>query len=211
VLVLLAPRRLLPWAVGLLAFTALARLLVQWNAIRYPAIWVLPITRLDPFIVGAGCAWIYRHRRSWLDQSFAGPVLMVAGVAGLFLVTFFSYVTSGSLSLAWQFTVIALGAGCLLLSALSSAGLGLMLSWRPVVYCGKISFGLYVFHLIPILIVTRVLHLEDAVARTPLMWTLLFIVEFCGTLALAALSYRWLELPFLRLKERFELVRSRAA
>jgi peptidoglycan/LPS O-acetylase OafA/YrhL len=52
-------------------------------------------------------------------------------------------------------------------------------------YLGKISYGLYVFHAAAI-----------RIAPSPIMALPL-------TIATAALSYRYLEAPFLRLKQRF--------
>ncbi|GAA3754142.1 acyltransferase family protein [Terriglobus aquaticus] len=68
-------------------------------------------------------------------------------------------------------------------------------------YLGRISFGLYVFHSPVFLLGKRYLPLHRP-------WTLL-PAELCLTIAAAALSYRFFETPFLRLKQRFEIVRSR--
>ena len=47
--------------------------------------------------------------------------------------------------------------------------------------------------------------------RPPSSAVLIFwILAFCFNVAFAAASYRWLEAPFLRLKERFARVPSRA-
>jgi peptidoglycan/LPS O-acetylase OafA/YrhL len=67
------------------------------------------------------------------------------------------------------------------------------LSW--IVYLGRISYGLYVFHLFALALV-----MQRAVA---LGFELRVLLSFLLTVALAAVSYRWLEQPFLRLKKRF--------
>jgi peptidoglycan/LPS O-acetylase OafA/YrhL len=56
---------------------------------------------------------------------------------------------------------------------------------RAGAYLGKISYGLYVFHTAAIRVV------PSTILALPL------------TIAIAALSYRYLESPFLRLKGRF--------
>ena len=56
---------------------------------------------------------------------------------------------------------------------------------RAGAYLGKISYGLYVFHAAVIRVV------PSPILALPL------------TVAIAALSYRYLESPFLRLKDRF--------
>ena len=70
-----------------------------------------------------------------------------------------------------------------------------------LVYLGRISFGLYVFHAPVYLLSERYLpHLRFAV---------IFAGDLLIVVAAASLSYRYLETPFLRLKERFEVVKSR--
>jgi peptidoglycan/LPS O-acetylase OafA/YrhL len=46
-------------------------------------------------------------------------------------------------------------------------------------------------------------------AATPVRVLLQSVVALALTIALAAASYRWLESPFLRMKERFARVQSR--
>jgi peptidoglycan/LPS O-acetylase OafA/YrhL len=79
-------------------------------------------------------------------------------------------------------------------------------SWcRGLTYLGKISYGLYVFHVVCGVVTgwfaKDVLHHEH--------WPLSFPVSFLLTALCAALSYRFVETPFLRLKERFVFVQSR--
>jgi peptidoglycan/LPS O-acetylase OafA/YrhL len=75
------------------------------------------------------------------------------------------------------------------------------------VWLGTISYGLYVFHLPMLRLAAKVLHHGLAspliACRIPLAVT--------ATVGCAALSYRYFELPFLKLKRRFEVVHSRPA
>jgi peptidoglycan/LPS O-acetylase OafA/YrhL len=79
-------------------------------------------------------------------------------------------------------------------------------SWcRGLIYFGKISYGLYVFHLFCAVMVgwfaENVLHREH--------WPLTFPVTFLLTVLCAGLSYRFVETPFLEWKESFAFVQSR--
>ncbi len=75
-----------------------------------------------------------------------------------------------------------------------------------LIYLGKISYGLYVFHALA-------MHI---VRSTPATWHLrapgidIFVV-LSLTILCASLSYPLIERPFLRLKRRFESVRTRSA
>jgi peptidoglycan/LPS O-acetylase OafA/YrhL len=213
VLVVLAPllgRSLGWWALGLMVIAAAFRLYIQANGVKYPIIWVMPVTRLDPFVVGAVCAWIYSSQRHLLSEKVGWP-LAVCGVAGFALVAQGDYIGGRSLDAVWQFTLVAISSGALLLSALSKAGIGRMLSWPPVVFLGKISFGLYVYHLLPIMLEQRFLGLGDRLGKTPATWLLILAIVFSATVLLAVASYYGFERRFVRLKERYERIKSRPA
>jgi peptidoglycan/LPS O-acetylase OafA/YrhL len=199
------------WALGLLAVSTAFRLYIQFNEVKYPMLWVLPPCRLDPFIAGAFCSWLYVTHRDWLEYRWIGWTLAILGVAGFVLVAQFSYIGSTSIDNVWQFTVIALSAGCLLLAAVAPTGIGNLLSWKPVVFLGKISFGLYVYHLLPLTIELRYVRTGEHLGKAPLTWLLILSGIFAVTVLLSALSYYGYERPFVRLKARFESVKSRPA
>jgi peptidoglycan/LPS O-acetylase OafA/YrhL len=86
---------------------------------------------------------------------------------------------------------------------------------RWLVYLGRISFGLYMFHsllfhlvfsLRPGLLQAAVLALHLPAIAAPAIGT---VLVFALSIATAATSYRFFERPFLKLKERFTFVRSR--
>jgi peptidoglycan/LPS O-acetylase OafA/YrhL len=73
-----------------------------------------------------------------------------------------------------------------------------------LLYLGKISYGLYVLHEFAHFCAIRLVP-----ASAPVAVLAQSIVGLILTILLASASYRWLETPFLRLKERFAHVRSR--
>jgi peptidoglycan/LPS O-acetylase OafA/YrhL len=107
---------------------------------------------------------------------------------------------------------MVLGAVALFLSALhdgawptSSRG------WRtwvldPLIYLGRISYGLYIFHVLGLMITEFTISHEGSSLGRYLFRN---AVAFAITIALAAVSYRWLETPFLTLKQRFTHILSR--
>ena len=70
------------------------------------------------------------------------------------------------------------------------------LKWRPVVRIGVLSYGMYLLHMF-------VVHFTDALGRRGLPSLMLFPLAVIGTVAVAELSYRYYETPFLKLKKRF--------
>jgi peptidoglycan/LPS O-acetylase OafA/YrhL len=75
-----------------------------------------------------------------------------------------------------------------------------LLDWKPMQYLGKISYGLYVYHLPVIWFATRIRDLGWPELTTKL--SILFVSSVC-TLLIASASYYWLERPILNLKDRF--------
>ena len=98
--------------------------------------------------------------------------------------------------------IISLSAGAILYGCLHSRNKLLTGTW--VVHLGKVSYGLYLLHLVGLLIAKSLFH---PISGTAILATK--AVGFVLTIILAFASYRWVESPFLRLKDRFAKVLSR--
>jgi peptidoglycan/LPS O-acetylase OafA/YrhL len=122
------------------------------------------------------------------------------------------WATPSPLSMCLGYVLVAIGSVLVFLSIL---GISSRYVPRSAIYLGKISYGLYVFHGIALSATTAVRHLfwSGITRRAPLQ-TVAFLsdraVAFALTVALATLSYKYLETPFLLLKRRFEVIKSRA-
>jgi peptidoglycan/LPS O-acetylase OafA/YrhL len=80
----------------------------------------------------------------------------------------------------------------------------------PFVYLGKISYGLYIYHMFVVVFTTWLLH--PATRHPGLSFYLEnYMLTLALTCAVAALSYHFFEKPFLRFKDRFTFVASRAS
>jgi len=77
---------------------------------------------------------------------------------------------------------------------------------RPLRYLGKISYGLYVFHLLGIAVGIRL----SAFVFGKGFWWIDAILAFVVTLGLSVLSYEFFERWFLKLKKKFEIIHSRS-
>jgi peptidoglycan/LPS O-acetylase OafA/YrhL len=72
-----------------------------------------------------------------------------------------------------------------------------MMSWRPLEYTGRISYGMYLWHY-PILMALLGLHLDPSI---------LFVVALAGTYGVATLSWLFVEQPLSRrFSERLKVV-----
>jgi len=80
------------------------------------------------------------------------------------------------------------------------------LSWRPLVACGKVSYGMYIFHWVLVILLVPVLVKMQAGMDVGMQIALGFGVIVGGiaiVYVLAELSFRFFETPFLKLKGRF--------
>jgi peptidoglycan/LPS O-acetylase OafA/YrhL len=99
-------------------------------------------------------------------------------------------------------------AGCVMIFL---ATLGVSNVPKPLIYLGKISYGLYVFHA-GLLALSRWVAAELKAPSSSIWYVLIVDAVALLLCVLAAhFSYKYFERPFLRLKERFEVVHSRPA
>jgi peptidoglycan/LPS O-acetylase OafA/YrhL len=153
---------------------------------------------------------IWNGTFSHLDSMSYGIILSVIGVrertsmwlrAGLALVGIFAWLFAASIRDQGDnmMALVALGSAVIL-----RAAVGLKLNNRILVRLGMVSYGLYVYHELFLHVFNRVL--PDTHGWGFLLW---WVLSLIATTITALASYRWLESPFLRMKERFSIVQSR--
>ncbi len=180
--------------VGMLVVASVTRVVLAARGVEHPGVWCNTLARLDPIAGGALLAY-------WLDgrlpvlATWRRVVLVVGGAMGLGAAGGVAGY-SGWSSVA-TYPVAAAGCIVILFGTLGVGGSGV--GARVLGYLGKISYGLYVLH--------------AAVLRVVESWVgdrlVMGVVGLGVTVAAAAVSYRFLEAPFLRWKERFAHVGSR--
>jgi peptidoglycan/LPS O-acetylase OafA/YrhL len=201
--------RLFVVPIVMIAVACITRASLTWDLSRL--LWNYTFARLDPIAVGILIALMPalkpgRALRLSLVAVGIASWLFASGWCGL------PY-ELGRVDIAIGYPAIALGSGAFVLATLGTKSFnpGSALA-RRLIYLGKISYGLYVYNSIAYstaaLLVYRALAPESA--RTWKTLSLYVPLAFALNVAFAAASYRLLEAPFLRLKERFTRVPSRA-
>ena len=194
-------RRLRMMAAALIVVAVVTRAGLFASGVNVSAIWMNTATHLDAIGVGAlialgGPIRLVPAARRALALASVLALVVCAGVvwhgllepapAGAPL-----YARAGAS--AWAslaFLGAALACGGMLVAALAAEGS--WLSHAALVYLGRISYGLYVYH-----------GLSLAITDS---WVWPVASAFAVTLVAAAVSYHVYELPFLRLERRFERV-----
>lgn len=168
-------------------------------------IWCNTFVQLDPIAIGILLAVLLKGNIPRLSKLARGAMLL-AGVTGLALGSMYFGIKNDpvtTMRIVLGYPSVAVGGALVLLSVLRR-------STRPanaiLIYLGRISYGLYVFHVLGLLISDHTVHDQTA---SLLRYALRVSVALAATIALAAISYRWLETPFLGLKQRFTHVLSR--
>lgn len=189
----------------LLAVATATRIYLGLHHVGESDAWCNTFVQLDPIVIGILLAvWLRGeiHRLSRLGRA----ALMLGGITGLAMGSMYFGIKNDPLTttrLVLGYPSVAIGGGLLLLSVLRVKDGG---SVRPLVYLGRISYGLYVFHVLGLLISN---HLVSDQTGSLWRYALRVGVGLAATILMAAISYRWLETPFLRLKQRFTHVLSR--
>jgi peptidoglycan/LPS O-acetylase OafA/YrhL len=170
-------------------------------------IWVAPFLRPESTLIGIALAVLVLNQQAKLSPSLVMGFLVAASVA---LIAGPDISARGLWQLA-LYPICASIAGALLWLALHADGFRWLLSRRVPRYLGKISYGLYVYHLLGIylaLVVFRWFGVQQQPEDFAYYMSWL-VLALALTIMMAAASYRFIESPFLHLKARFELVKSR--
>jgi peptidoglycan/LPS O-acetylase OafA/YrhL len=192
------------------AYLTLALLLGQRQTLD-PAIWVNSLVQFQFFALGTMVAIGLRGRVPHILKPLRWG-LFVAGFLCLRGAQAAAYV--GDPIVAHEFAHIAPRflsalAGCLcLFFSLLPLPSGRM--QKPLVYLGKISYGLYVYHVLCLDAAGHLVKRFPACSAESLssqLWVM--AIALPGTITIATLSYRYLESPFLRFKKCYTIVRSR--
>lgn len=200
--------RVTGWIVAAACLAVVYRLVSEQSGVSYEYLYNAPDQRAGQLLVGcaAGAAlFALGERRSRYGRAF-----VAAGVIGVLVVgatlsgVAVEHARYGFAYTSGQSTVIALGAAAMILSIVVVPGwlLARTLTWRPLVWIGRRSYGLYLWHL-PIFGLVLLGHRAVSGARLDAERVLALGLAF----AAAAISFRYVERPAIRWVRNREAVR----
>lgn len=182
---------------GFVAFRMLS-VVMEW---KHPWIWT-SVASADSLLLGT---WFgLRAATSEVQRSSLAPLIVAVG--SVLILDWMPGVSTDGWHSVPLYSVVACGAAAAVLFVVRCRRVGAVLALPFMRYLGKISYGLYVFHMLAIECVRRVFRAEDGSLTS---WLLFAGLALSCTIGMAALSYAWLEKPVLRYKRRFEIVESR--
>jgi peptidoglycan/LPS O-acetylase OafA/YrhL len=200
-LILLVPRsRLVAVVIAITVSSPLFRLIGFAAGVNETALWVATPASLDALGLGSLVALCADQPAAWRRLTRLGLIsIPLAFTLGVVLLVYdrlwLGYVVNETvvvLALAYLVAKTAQGFGGLT---------GRLLSLRPLQYVGKISYGIYLYHVFVLQAFWKLL----SVARLPLLdkGPVLFLIVTPLTVAMAALSWKFLEQPLNGLKRHF--------
>lgn len=215
---------------GILVLTPLVRYVVFQYLIHLDgdasyagkAAYILPFTQFDAFAAGAAIPlWSIDQMRNagkWFLLAIA-----IVGIAG-FAVLMSEYTSGrGAIVLSfgyamflvqchgyvWAYTLLNFASMLGIVCALQRVGPVSVLESRPLVWVGKISYGVYVYHLPLLLLCEAMMDRLHIATRGPIR-PIFFLVWVGLALFTSDFSFRRLEAPILKLKSYWQ-VRVRVA
>lgn len=197
--VLLAPRpRLVPIAIGLCVAGPIYRGIAVAADFNEVAVYAFPVANFDTLGMGSLLALLTGGRPASVRlEGLLRRITLPLGALGIFLVH------NTALQPVFMDTLLALV--FLWLVAGASSGLGwfgkTVLEWRPLVFTGRISYGLYVYHMLPPYLLPPLL--TELGLNLRMHGYAGFVVSAATTFAVACASWFLLEAPINRLKRRF--------
>jgi peptidoglycan/LPS O-acetylase OafA/YrhL len=201
------PRRwLMPFLLALCCLGPAWRL---WASFHYAphdwsAAYTFTLGNVDFLAIGAVLALLAHadREKGVLRQRLLGVVLP-AGVLIYAVLFWLSHSYDQHAPLALEDTGAAL-VFCWLIGTASlgfTGVFGRLLEWRPIVYLGKISYGIYIYHfLVPVAIAAAATHYGRGYTDAGFPN---FVVTSLITFAIAALSWTFFERPINGLKRHF--------
>lgn len=184
------------------------------NAPASQAIYSLTTSHLDAFAWGALLNFIRYRPRLWHLAAVIG-VALIAGFAVNGIGSGLRFSGTPRLTLGWPlfmplggqfiwgYSLINFGSFVLLALVLRDERMRRFFSWRPLAFIGLRSYSVYLVHLpILALMIPGMVWLQARLGDAP--GALIFQVPYaCASILVATATYRWIELPFLRLRNRY--------
>ncbi len=197
-LLLLRVRLGQPWILRLLAFTivliAFRRAWMWVHLAGIDRIYNGSDTRADELLTG--CALAVWLQLEWLPRGFFRSILrFLVGLAGLLILAVIARPLSAGSMYTFGLPAIELSIAIVIVGLLSGVAMPLqkLFELRPFVWVGRLSYGLYLWH-VPII---------GRAGGWRFLGPFRIVVGLALTFAVAVLSYYFVELRFLKLKEQF--------
>ncbi len=158
------------------------------------------ITRFHCMLIGALGAVLFKNNNRLFNKIFTSLVAQILSWLALFLITINHFPVYRII--AHEF--VAIIALCLIMGQVGSKKKLINLEKRGWDFLGKISYGIYVYHPIVILLWAKFLNIFEFQSWVKIIFIYTGVLGF--TIFISHLSYSYFEKRFLRLKDRYTTI-----
>jgi len=182
------------------------RLVFIYKHAQAPSIYVLPITHYESITMGIIIGF---GGLDFLLKKINSLVIGCFGIVFFLLICLLPNFDQTSYWLILLYLLVGLSTSLILFSVLNNKYLKIILSNNILVYLGKRSYGLYLYHLLGIWIADYVIirHFHEFKLFSTSLTS--FIYSLIITVLISIFSYKIIEVPFLKWKKKFEIIKSR--
>lgn len=173
------------------------------NKVPHPAIWVLPITHFESIILGIVIGF---GGLDFLQKKVKPLMIGLIGIFFFFLLCLLPNLTTISYWLILTYSFVGISTSLVLFSVLNNNYLKNIFSKELLIFLGKRSYGLYMYHFLGNGVAAWI---TEKVTIVPSSFFTSFIYSLAFTVSVSIISYKFIETPFLKLKKKFEVIISR--
>ncbi|MFL6193996.1 MAG: acyltransferase family protein, partial [Thermoanaerobaculia bacterium] len=151
---------------------------------------------------GGLCAWALHHHR---ERLLALPAFASRAFQWVLLALLVEYYVTGLIPWGWvlEEAVQVLLYSWLIVNVAANPRGVVRIANRPFEYLGTISYGLYMWHMVAVYGASGLFQRMQWWRGHLVLYSLAYYAVAIGaTILISHLSYRWLERPFLKLKDR---------
>ena len=202
----LTPDGILKIVGGLIAAVFVWRFTWSVLGASFAHLYIGPDMRFDSILTGCLVAFaliVMAPRRLDAARSLAVGAV-VAGIVVVWAVLFVARTSTLAFYARGGFTLFAVCCGVLILFIVQApeSPLANVLALRPMVFLGRLSYSIYLWHVIVLVIAASVFSSVGHPSGAALV--IVHAVEVLLSIAAGYLSYRFIEIPFLRRKRKYE-------
>lgn len=160
------------------------------------------IFAVDQLAIGALCAYLFFNKNKVLTYIY-NPILVTVFIA------IYAYLFVIKVDFYGHTFVEGIVAAVLMMNISTNPKFPVKLENRLFNYLGNISYGIYLFHNICIITILQILLNFTEITQNVLLFNvLLYAGSISATLIISGLSYKYVENYFLKLKSKYEVIKS---
>lgn len=171
----------------------------------YLYLYLNTLCRMDTLVIGGFIAYAFHKKKATISLPRFVPAILLVG-----LLTSFFFISYNEWGNVWsavfkKYIYLAIFGSLIIDFVLNERFNGQNAIKRSLSYLGKISYGIYMFHNIMVIIVIKKILINNQIYS----WTIFGITYVAVTILIAIISFEFYEKWFLRFKERFAMVKTR--